>query len=188
MHKTIDEINKIVRSITGRLNCNIDSNLLTEDDLLSIGYIGYYKAVKSFDESLGDFGNLVYTCILNEMHSYLREIDFISYSYRKKVREGVSNYSRLNVEDIDHVVYINYNNDIENITKKYEDVINGLDNINSNEKFVIIQSILYNKKINEISKKLNKTENAISCIKLRALRKLNNPKVKQAIEGVSLYE
>lgn len=41
-----------------------------DEDVIQSGMLGYAKALKGYNESLGSFGNYAYSCVLNEIRSY----------------------------------------------------------------------------------------------------------------------
>lgn len=165
-HRTAKDIVRVTSSIVKRLSLRLDNNLVTIDDLVSVAYLAYDKALSSFQGCDKDFDVYWYGVARRDIIQYLRKTTLINYDVRDK-------YSKMSIDDNSCMkVKSSYNDDyVEAKTDKslIRDFINNTDKLNSLYKKILIDSLFNDKTTGEIAKELQLNVQSTYVAKNRAM-------------------
>ena len=143
------------------------------DDYIDLCYIGYTKAVNTFDEAKGSLKNYIYNCVENEILSELRK-----QNAQKRQREECSYDLEIDNNGHTYIDLIADDVDLERdmIAKETSrELSEAIGQLEKEERFIISHLFELNEQNyspNKICKLLNITTEQMEAIKYTALAKL----------------
>jgi len=98
-YRSVIDIRKVVCRIVNQLRIKLDTHLCTIDDMVSVGYIAYDKAKKTFegDYAANKFDKYWIGIVRRDIIDYLRKISFIGWTVRNKY--GVTSLDDVHVDE-----------------------------------------------------------------------------------------